>query len=375
MGTELHRLSPFNPPFAASAAAPTLNDCTLREGEQSSEAAFTADDRCEIASALAEAGIGRLQIALRKNDERANRAVVQAADGADTEVLVIAFMPDWREQIDVALEAGASHLNVIYRASPLLLELLGSSAEELVETSVAALTYAREQGGRTIYSPGDTMRAEWSTLESAYRAAVAAGAEAVYVLDTVGVASPAAIGDVVKRVVALIDVPVGIHAHNDLGLSLANALAAYEAGAQLIDTCINGMGDRCGNPPTDEVAVAMELLYGVSSGVRLDALSALSELVASSSRRPDSFDHAAVGTNAVLAQLDIDIRATLGYPFAFQPVDRSSSAALRARRRPQQWSAGAGHEARRAGPLRLQPRGQAGALLIIDQWPRPTSGV
>jgi isopropylmalate/homocitrate/citramalate synthase len=164
------------------------------------------------------------------------------------------------------------------------------------------------------------MRAEWPALEAAYRAAVEAGVEAVYVLDTVGVAAPAAIGDMVGRVVALTGLPVGIHAHNDLGLGLANALAAYEAGATIIDTCVNGMGDRCGNPAVDEVAVACELVYGRPCGVRLDALAALSRLVADRSGVPIPPNKPLVGTNAYSHKLDIHVQAMLADPLAFQPV-------------------------------------------------------
>jgi isopropylmalate/homocitrate/citramalate synthase len=317
---DLYRLSPYNDAGPQLSFAPKLNDCTLREGEQSSDASFSNRDRCRIATALAEAGVPRLQIGLQPDDPAASRELVRAAAPAETEVLILCFLADWREQIDRAVDAGVSHLNVICRASPVLLEQLGWSPAQLVETSVAAVSYGCDQGAYVSYSPGDTLRAEWPTLADAYRATAEAGASAVYVLDTVGVGSPHAVRSLVERVGAVVDIPIGIHAHNDLGLALANALAAYEGGARLIDTCVNGMGDRCGNPATDEVAIAAALLYHQDTGIALDELSALSSLVSELSGVDVPPSKPIVGTNAYAHKMDIHVKAMLADPLAFQPL-------------------------------------------------------
>jgi isopropylmalate/homocitrate/citramalate synthase len=118
----------------------------------------------------------------------------------------------------------------------------------------------------------------------------------------------------------VVDIPIGIHAHNDLGLALANALAAYEGGARLIDTCVNGMGDRCGNPATDEVAIAAALLYHQDTGIALDELSALSSLVSELSGLDVPPSKPIVGTNAYAHKMDIHVKAMLADPLAFQPL-------------------------------------------------------
>src|ERR1051326_8374528 len=156
MEGELFRLRPHQPASPAALRTALLNDCTLREGEQSSDASFTTADRADVARSLAEAGGDRLQIGMRSNDPCGNRAVVEAAGRADTEVLIIGFQPDWRRQIDVAVEAGASHVNVIFRVSPPLLRLLGTTWEQVLEETTNALTYGRERGVRDIFSAGGT---------------------------------------------------------------------------------------------------------------------------------------------------------------------------------------------------------------------------
>jgi isopropylmalate/homocitrate/citramalate synthase len=315
---EDYRLSPFIPSYP-SGRTTILNDCTLREGEQSSDAAFSDDDRRRIAEALADAGVGRLQLSHRA-DLAANRTVIEAARSMDTEVLILAFQENWRNQVDRAIESGASHLNIINRVSPPLLRLAGLSVDDVLAASLSAISYGVERGAAVIYSAGDTMRADWGALELLYPSAVEAGASAVYVLDTSGVATPSAISDVVRRVVELVGVPVGIHAHNDLGLGLANALAGFEAGAALIDTCVNGMGDRSGNPATDEVALALKLVYGSETSVRLTSMSALSELVASASGAAIPPNKPLVGRNAYTHKLDIHVKAVQADALAFQPI-------------------------------------------------------
>lgn len=296
-----------------------VNDCTLREGEQSAQAAFSCDEKCLIATALSSAGVPRLQLSYAGGASEL-RSVVEAAGHAETEVLVLAFLEDWKAQIDHAVAAGVDLVNVACRSSDVLLKLLGWSRRDFVTRSVEAVGYARDRGVRVVYSPTDTTRASWSALEEAYSGSVRAGAEAVYVLDTVGVASPAAISYLVRSLASLVgSVPIGVHVHNDLGLGLANALAAYEAGARVIDTCVNGVGDRCGNPSLDEVAVALELIYGKATGVNLSALTSLANTVAELSHVAIPVNKPIVGPNAFSQKIEIHVRAILSDPLAYYP--------------------------------------------------------
>ena len=106
-----------------------------------------------------------------------------------------------------------------------------------------------------------------------------AGATAVTVVDSYGVARPAAIGFLVRQVREWSGLEVDVHCHNDFGLSTANVLAAYEAGATGLNVAVNGLGYRAGNAPLDEVAMALEVLYGVDTGLRLELLPWLGKVV------------------------------------------------------------------------------------------------
>lgn len=322
---ELYRLSPYNRQTLDLSHAPKrvmINDCTLREGEQSSESAFSLADKERMASLLEAVGVGQVQIGFPPKDaaERKEMArFIRCLQRARSEVMVVAFSPNWREQIDWAVEMEPGVVHIIYRASPYLLKLLGSSEAQLLERTAESISYARSRGAREVaFCPTDTTRAEWSTLQQVFRTARDAGANTVAIADTVGVCTPSAIRWLVSQVRQLCGLPVEIHTHNDFGLALANTLAGIEAGASVVDTCVNGMGDRNGNPSLDEVAVALKLLNGIETGIDLARLSEVSAFVAGVAGQTVPPNKPVVGLNAFSHKLDIHVRAAVADPLAFQ---------------------------------------------------------
>jgi isopropylmalate/homocitrate/citramalate synthase len=136
------------------------------------------------------------------------------------------------------------------------------------------MAFAAEHGIHAAFFGVDSTRAEPDFYDQVYRGAIEAGAREVAVVDTLGIASPEAVGDLVARTVALAgpDVPVHFHGHNDFGLATAAAVAAVRAGASWIHGTINGMGERAGNANLGEVALTLRALYGVESNLRLDRI-------------------------------------------------------------------------------------------------------
>lgn len=295
-----------------------ITDCTLREGEQSMDVSLTASDNLELAVQLSAIGVDRIQFASADSPESLS-VMVAACQGSETEVLVLGFQPDWRRRVHIAKAAGVDAINFAFRSSPTLLKLLGWSSEDVVREATEALSYTADVGIRAVLSPTDGTRANPDTLRLMYKAAASGGAAAVYVCDTVGVASPQAIRDLVHLASDASGLPVGVHCHNDLGLALANALAGCEAGATRVDTCINGLGERCGNPSTDEVAVAASLLLGGSTRIDLTRLTELAELMVRITAQPMSVTKPIVGPSAFAQKMDIHVEATLRNPLAYVP--------------------------------------------------------
>jgi isopropylmalate/homocitrate/citramalate synthase len=143
------------------------------------------------------------------------------------------------------------------------------------------MRFADEHGIHAAFFGVDSTRAEPEFFRRVYETAVEAGAKAVVVVDTLGIASPEAVGELVGRTVDLLggEVPVHFHGHNDFGMATASAAAAVRAGASWVHGTINGMGERAGNANLGEVAVALRALYGVETNLRLDKIRAVAERV------------------------------------------------------------------------------------------------
>ena len=134
------------------------------------------------------------------------------------------------------------------------------------------MRFAAEHGIHAAFFGVDSTRAERDFYDQVYSAAVEAGAKEVVVVDTLGIASPEAVAELVGHTVELVDVPVHFHGHNDFGVATASAVAAVRAGATYVHGTINGMGERAGNANLGEVALTLKALYGVESNLRLDRI-------------------------------------------------------------------------------------------------------
>jgi isopropylmalate/homocitrate/citramalate synthase len=150
----------------------------------------------------------------------------------------------------------------------------------MLERIVYAISFAAEQGVRVAFFGVDGTRADPAYFETVYKTAVEAGAQEAVVVDTLGIAGPESVADLVGRTVEWLgDVPVHFHGHNDFGLATASALAAVRAGARWIQGTINGMGERAGNASIGEVALTLEALYGVRTNLRFERLREVSARV------------------------------------------------------------------------------------------------
>jgi isopropylmalate/homocitrate/citramalate synthase len=157
--------------------------------------------------------------------------------------------------------------------SDLKLEAIGVDRKTMLGRITAAMRFAAEHGIRAAFFGVDSTRADPGFYREVYETAVEAGAREVAVVDTLGIASPEAVTDLVGATLQYVDgLPVHFHGHDDFGLATASAVAAVRAGATWIHGTINGMGERAGNADLGEIALALRGLYGVETGLRLDRI-------------------------------------------------------------------------------------------------------
>ena len=257
-----------------------LYDTTLRDGEQTVGVVLSPGDKLEIARALDALGIDRIEAGFPRvsaDDRRAIELILAA--GLEAEVW--GFSRAVAADVEALVELGVQASVVESPISDLKLDALGVSRETMLGRIRDAVAFAAREGVTVAYFGVDSTRADPGFFAQVYTAAVEAGAQEVVVVDTLGIASPEAVADLVGRTVELVGdaVPVHFHGHNDFGLATAAAVAAVQAGARWIQGTINGMGERAGNANLLEVALALDALYGVETNLRLERAREVSERV------------------------------------------------------------------------------------------------
>ena len=257
-----------------------FHDATLRDGEQTAGVVFRMEEKVEIAKKLSEVGVDRIEAgmpAVSLEDAEAIRQIVSLKLPAK----VLAFSRAMPKDLDYALECGVWGVVLEVPSGEARIKYqFGWPEEQVIERSVAAVKYAKENGLFVNFFPYDTTRSRFSFLEKLLSEVMEKGGpDSVSVIDTTGVALPSAIGTLVRKVKDLVKVPVEVHTHNDFGLGVAGTLAAVENGAEVVHVCANGLGERTGNAALEEVAVCLKALYGVETNIKYAKLQELSQLV------------------------------------------------------------------------------------------------
>src|SRR4051812_2936515 len=257
-----------------------LYDTTLRDGEQTVGVVLDPEQKLEIARLLDGLGIDRIEAGFPRVSQDDWDAVKLISDaGLDAEVW--GFSRAVPADLEALVELGVSASVIESPISDLKLQAIGVSREKMLDRITAAMRFAAEHGIHAAFFGVDSTRAQPDFYEQVYKSAVEAGAKEVAVVDTLGIASPEAVADLVSRTVEWVgpDVPVHFHGHNDFGLATAAAVAAVRAGARWVHGTINGMGERAGNANLGEVALTLRALYGVEANLRLDQVREVSARV------------------------------------------------------------------------------------------------
>jgi isopropylmalate/homocitrate/citramalate synthase len=267
----------LNTPHAFRAAV-GFYDTTLRDGEQTVGVVLTPEEKLELARGLDELGIERIEAGFPRvsaDDRRAVELISDAALRAEVWGFSRAVPADTEALVELGVRASVIESPI----SDLKLDALGVSRHEMVQRITRAVAFAAEHDITVAYFGVDSTRADPGFYERVYKAAVDAGAREVVVVDTIGVATPEAVAELVGRTRDWVgdDVPVHFHGHNDFGLATAAAIAATRAGARWLHGTINGMGERAGNANLAEIALALRGLYGVPTNLRLDRVRGFSE--------------------------------------------------------------------------------------------------
>lgn len=238
-----------------------IHDATLRDGEQTPGVVFTVEDKIRIAEKLDEVGIERIEAgmpAVSKDDFEAIKAICRR----NLKARIFTFARSIREDVDKAVECGAHGVVIeVPIGYPKLKYQFKWTWENVFEKSADCINYAKSQGLYVVYFPYDTTRAREEDLANLMAGLMKdAPPHSVGVVDTMGCALPQTIQYLVKKMKQLTGgLPVEVHTHNDFGMAVATELAGVAAGAEVIHSCVNGLGERTGNAAAEELMVAMKI--------------------------------------------------------------------------------------------------------------------
>ena len=284
-------------------------DTTLRDGEQSPGFTMSAPQKVTFAHALADLGVDVIEAGFPNSspaDFGAVRTIAHEVRTATIAGLARCHAGDIEACAQALRDAAHPRIHVFISTSPLHREhKLGMTREQVIERAVMAVELARRHVDDVEFSAEDAFRTEREFLIDVLDAAIAAGARTVNVPDTVGYATPEEIRDLFRLLRARVKGADGVvfsaHCHNDLGLAVANSLAAIEGGARQVECTINGIGERAGNAALEELVMAMKVRggwYGVDTGIKTTRLLETSRLLSRITGIQVQRNKAIVGLNA-----------------------------------------------------------------------------
>ena len=257
-----------------------FHDITLRDGEQQSGLCFRKSDKVRIAEALAEAGVDRIEAGMpvvSKADAAAIRAIVKAKLGPK----IFSFARCMVADVQRSLDTGVDGIVVEIPCSEHIIKHAYQwPLERAIGVAIEATRFAHDHGLYTVFFPIDASRADidWF-LRTIERIATEGHMDALALVDTFGGVSPSAMAYLVRKVKERIGKPLETHFHDDFGCGTANTLLGIAAGCEVAHVTVNGIGERCGNASLQEVALALEAMYGAKTNIRTEKLYALSKLL------------------------------------------------------------------------------------------------
>jgi 2-isopropylmalate synthase len=238
-------------------------DTTLRDGEQSPGCSMTVPEKLKMAAKLVDLGVDILEAGFpiaSDGDFEAVGAVAREFPWVNVAALARSNKLDVERAAQSLKHAKRPRIHTFIATSDIHLKFkLKKSRQQVLDEAVAAVTLARSYVDDVEFSAEDATRTDWDYLEEVSKAVVAAGARTVNLPDTVGFSVPDEYGAMIGRMVKALGntAIVSVHCHDDLGLAVANSLAAVQNGARQIECTINGIGERAGNAALEEVVMAM----------------------------------------------------------------------------------------------------------------------
>lgn len=286
-------------------------DTTLRDGEQSPGVSLNKGEKLEIARQLAALNVDVIEAGFpiaSPGDFAAVSEIARQVKGPVIAGLARASFADIDRAWEALRQAESPRIHTFIATSDIHLKYkLKKTREEVLEQAEAAVRHARKYTSDVEFSAEDASRSDLDYLCQVIRAVIAAGAKVINIPDTVGYAVPQEFGEFIRQICLRVEdidkVILSVHCHNDLGMAVANSLAAVENGAQQVECAVNGLGERAGNASLEEIVMALytkKAYYNCETAIKYNEIHRTSRMVSSLSGIPVQPNKAIVGKNAFL---------------------------------------------------------------------------
>ena len=284
-------------------------DTTLRDGEQSPGASMTLEEKIQIATLLDEMGVDIIEAGFpiaSIGDFEAVTEIAKLVQNATVCGLARSSKPDIDRAFEALQHAKRKRIHTFIATSDLHIEFkLQMTRDQVLEQIAASVSHAKSMLEDVQWSPEDATRTDRDYLVTAVQTAIENGATTINIPDTVGYTAPGESAEIIRmlieRVPGIDGVTISTHCHNDLGMAVANSLAAVGAGARQIECTINGLVERAGNTALEEVVMAMRVRNDImpyQTGLDTTRIMQASRLVATVTGFPVQYNKAIVGKNA-----------------------------------------------------------------------------
>ncbi len=298
-------------------------ESTLREGEQFANAFFTTEQKVEIARLLDAFGVEYIELTSPAASPQ-SRADLERIAGLGLKTRILTHVRCHMDDAKLAIDTGADGIDVVFGTSSYLRQFShGKDIPYIIDSAIEVIEFIKSQGLEVRFSSEDSFRSDLVDLLTIYRAVDKIGVNRVGIADTVGVANPRQVYDLVKTLRAVVSCDIEFHGHNDTGCAVANAFCALEAGATHVDTSVLGIGERNGITPLGGLVARMYAYNpdAVRTKYNLPLLREIDNYVASLVDVDVPFNNYITGFTAFTHKAGIHAKAILNNPSTYEILD------------------------------------------------------